>query len=217
MTSPKNDKNNREKKKPLKKKISKKSESASNHNKNGSNNSNEKKPTKGKLALEIVGKELNKLFLDEYQVPHGAISVSGHIETLPLGSKRFRNWLSGVFYKKIGMVVDSQTVKDVINLLSADAEFDSGDPIKLNLRVAERDGKWYYDLTNKPWEFIEITAVGWKTVKNLILFHRYSNQLAQVYPSREYPSDIFDRFINLILSASVNKDKLEEYKVLLLC
>jgi hypothetical protein len=117
------------------------------------------------------------------------------------------------------MVIDSQTLKDVIGILSAEAEFDSGDPIRLNLRVAESEDKkkWYYDLTNRNWEFIEITSEGLKIVNNLILFHRYSNQLPQVYPSREYPTDIFDRFLNLMLSASVKKDKLEEYKILLIC
>jgi hypothetical protein len=115
------------------------------------------------------------------------------------------------------MVIKSQDLKDAINILSAQAEFDSGEPIKLNLRVASLDDKWYYDLTNKNWEFIEVTSQDWKVVKNLILFHRYSNQLPQVYPSKKYPSDIFDRFIKLVLSASVKKDKLEDYKVLLTC
>lgn len=169
------------------------------------------------LVLDAIKKHYDKLFVDEYQNPHIAISVSGHIETLPIKSKRFRNWLANIFYKTTGLVVKSQDLKDAINILSAQAEFDSGDPIKLNLRVAELDGKWYYDLTNKPWEFVEITSEGWKTVKNLILFHRYSNQLPQVNPSSEYPSDIFDKFIKLVLSASVKKDKLEEYKILLIC
>lgn len=169
------------------------------------------------LVLDAIKKHYDKLFVDEYQNPHIAISVSGHIETLPIKSKRFRNWLANIFYKTTGLVVKSQDLKDAINILSAQAEFDSGDPIKLNLRVAELDGKWYYDLTNKPWEFVEITSEGWKTVKNLILFHRYSNQLPQVTPSRDYPSDIFDKFIKLVLSASVKKDKLEEYKILLIC
>ena len=169
------------------------------------------------LVLRAIKEHYEKLFVDEYQNPHIAISVSGHIETLPIKSKRFRNWLASIFYKTTGLVVKSADLKDAINILSAQAEFDSGDPIKLNLRVAEQDGKWYYDLTNKPWEFVEITSEGWKIVKNLILFHRYSNQLPQVYPSREYPSEIFENFIKLVLSASVKKDKLEEYKILLTC
>lgn len=169
------------------------------------------------LVLNAIKSHYQKLFVDEYQNPHIAITVSGHIETLPIKSKRFRNWLANIFYKTTGLVIKSADLKDAINILSAQAEFDSGDAIKLNLRVAELDGKWYYDLTNKPWEFVEITAEGWKIVNNLILFHRYSNQLPQDNPSREYPSDIFDKFIKLVLSASVKPDKLQEYKILLTC
>jgi hypothetical protein len=119
------------------------------------------------------------------------------------------------------MVIDTQTLKDVIGVLSARAEFDSDDQIRLNLRVAlgkdKTEKKWYYDLTNRNWEFIEMTADGWKIVNNLILFHRYNNQLPQVYPSREYSSDIMNKFLNLILGASVDKNKLDAYKILLSC
>ena len=78
-----------------------------------------------------------RLFVDEYQNPHIAIRVSGHLETLPVKSKRFRNWLANIFYKTTGMVIKTTDLKDAINILSAQAEFDSGDPVKLNLRVAE--------------------------------------------------------------------------------
>ena len=119
------------------------------------------------------------------------------------------------------MVVDSQTLKDVIGLLSAKAEFGKdSEIIKLNLRVAESDDgkKWYYDLTNKNWEFIEITSSGWKIVNNLILFHRYNNQLPQVYPSKDYPPDIFDKFIALVINrTNADEDKLPEYQILLKC
>ena len=52
------------------------------------------------------------------------------------------------------MVTDSQTIKDVIGVLSAKAEFE-GEQKTLNLRVGSFDNKWYYDLTNQKWEFIE--------------------------------------------------------------
>ena len=122
-------------------------------------------------------------------------------------------------YNDCGMVINSQTLKDVIGVLSAKAEFDkSSEIVKLNLRVAESDGKLYYDLTNKNWEFIEITSSGWKVVKNRILFHRYNNQLPQVYPSREYAEDIFDKFIALVLNGTnVAEEKLAEYTIILKC
>jgi hypothetical protein len=124
-----------------------------------------------------------------------------------------------VVYNDSEMVVDSQTLKDDIGLLSAKAEFGkSSEALKLNLRVAESDNKWYYDLTNKNWEFVEITSSGWKIVSNLILFHRYNNQLPQVYPSKDYPPDIFDKFIALVLNkANADEEKLPEYQILLKC
>ena len=82
------------------------------------------------LVLRAIKEHYKKLFVDEYQNPHIAISVSGHIETLPIRSKRFRNWLANIFYKTTGLVVKSADLKDAINILSAQAEFDSGDPIK---------------------------------------------------------------------------------------
>jgi hypothetical protein len=196
------------------------------YNGNGNANEQEKERTsKAKLALQTGENCAKKLFIDEYQTAHAVISVNDHLETLRLESKRFRNYLASETYKAKGTMLDAEAMKSVIGILSARAEFDGGDPIRLNLRVAqvEKEGKltWYYDLTNKEWEFIEITANGWKLVKNqdpnLVLFHRYNNQLAQVYPSREYDPNILDRFIELVLNDSnVNdNDKLEEYRILL--
>ena len=66
----------------------------------------------------------------------------------------------------------------------------------LNLRVASFDNKWYYDLTNQKWEFIEITADSGRSQTKSIIFRRFG-QSPQVYPSSQYPPDIFDRFIDL--------------------
>jgi hypothetical protein len=182
-----------------------------------------KKKNNAEIVLDAATANIQKLFVDEYQEPHAAIFVNNeHLETIPIKSRRFRNYLSNIAYNDCEMVIDRQTLKDVIGLLSAKAEFDKdSETIKLNLRVAEsEDGKkLYYDLTNKPWEFIEITAEGWKPVKNLILFHRYNNQLPQVYPSREYPSDIFDKFIALVINRTnvETEAKLKEYQILLKC
>jgi hypothetical protein len=192
----------------------------------------DEKKSKAEVALETANEIIKKLFVDEYQTPHAAILVKDHLETLPLNSRRFRNYLASQTYKQGRIVLDSRTLKDVIGVLSAQAEFDSGDPIRLNLRVARVQGinvfgkesiTLYYDLTNKDWEFIEITANGWKVIKNqdsrLVLFHRYNNQLAQDYPSSDYDPKIFDRFIELILNQSNVKDKeiLAEYSILLKC
>lgn len=154
------------------------------------------RPSKANLILSLIEKSCSELFTDEYDVPHAAITVNDHVEVLSIRSRRFRNWIARTIYKKVMMVTDSQTIKDVIGVLSAKAEFE-GEHKTLSLRVATLDNKWYYDLTNNKWEFIEITANGWKLVNQLILFRRFG-QLPQAYPATEYPPDVFNKFIDLL-------------------
>lgn len=182
------------------------------------------------MALETATQSIKKLFVDQYQIPHAAILVNDHLEVLPLDTKRFRNYLAGEIYKQNSTVLDPQTLKAAIGVLMAKAEFDSGEPVNLNLRVAQLPGTnalgqddpiWYYDLTNKDWEFVEITTKGWRIITknqdlNLILFNRYKNQTAQVYPSKDYEHNVMDRFVGLILNQNnVAQEKLEEYSILL--
>ncbi len=169
----------------------------------GEEGEEEKKPRKAELVLSSARANYNKLFLDEYQVPHAAISINGHLEILPLRSKRFRNWIAGIVYKESRIVVDSHTIKDIIGVLSAEAEFNNQEPIKLDLRVASRTDNnnitvWFIDLTNKDWEFVAINADQWNIINNTIIFRRYPNQSPQVHPSRDYPDDIFNKFMDLL-------------------
>jgi hypothetical protein len=161
--------------------------------------------SKAELVIAIAKDNIHKLFIDEYSEPHAAIKVGDHLEVLPLKSSRFRHWLFKVVYKNEQEVINDNHFSNALSILNAEAIFDSGDPIKLNLRVAEAktEGQdqpscWCYDLTNKNWEFISITSSGWDVVKDEIIFRHYSNQQAQVYPDRNYQPDIFDKFIGLL-------------------
>ena len=189
------------------------------------------KQTKAQVALETATQSIKKLFVDQYQIPYAAILVKDHLEVHSLETKRFRNYLAGEIYKQNGTVLDPQTLKAAIGVLMAKAEFDSGEPVNLNLRIAQLPGTnalgkddpiWYYDLTNKEWEFVEITTNGWKIITknqdtNLILFNRYK-QTAQVYPSKQYDPLVMKKFVQLVLNeTNVAEEKLEEYQILLSC
>ena len=98
------------------------------------------KRTNAQIILDSAVENIQTLFVDEYQEPHSAISVNNHIETIPLESKRFRNYLANIVYNEHDLIVNSETIKEVVNILSAKAEFDeSSKTIKLNLRVAESE------------------------------------------------------------------------------
>jgi hypothetical protein len=201
--------------------------------------------SKAELVIVKAKDNIVNLFIDEYKEAHVAIKVDKHLEILPLNSGRFQNWLSRILYKEENEIIDTTTFRDAIGVLNAEAAFDSGDPITLNLRVAQvrepilecgtvnGNSKiiWYYDLTNKDHEFIEITSEGWTIIKNidLILFRRFDNQATQVYPlgSGQYTDlkntrdvsgeDMFNKFIDLLFNKNVKEENKENYKLLLKC
>ena len=151
-------------------------------------------------------------------MPYAAVEISDHLETLPLKWSRFRNWLCRIYYNSEEDVLNNETVTNVLNILKAKAEFD-GTARNLSLRVAncssydveEEPFTIHYDLTNKDWQVIKITKDVWSVEHAPVIFKRYSNQQPQVYPRKEYPPDVFDRFMNLI------NVKGEDSKLLLKC
>lgn len=177
------------------------------------------KRSQAKKALAIVEEHCSELFLDQFGSHYAAVKIGEHLETLPLKSSRFRNWLSKRYYEFEGDIINSESVTNVLNILKARAEFD-GQTMNLNLRVAfaaDSDEPYtiLYDLTNRDWQVVKIDhANGWTIEYAPVVFRRYSNQQSQVYPSREYPPDIFDQFMHLInIKGSDNKLLLKCYIV----
>lgn len=162
--------------------------------------------------LQIAQENCKEIFLNEYKAAHAAVTINDHLEVLALPDERFRYWLRKVVRKEYNAIVDGSVIDHVINALTSDALFDCQQK-KLGLRFAadpKEELKWYYDLTNDQWEYIEITNEGWKVAKNNIIFRRFSHQIPQVYPDQNYPSDIFDKFLKLL-------NVKEEDKLLLKC
>jgi hypothetical protein len=61
----------------------------------------------------------------------------------------------------------------------------------------------YYDLANQNCEVVKITPDAWSILggnDTPTIFRKYKNQKAQVYPSRKYPSNILDQFVDLVIS-----------------
>jgi hypothetical protein len=164
-------------------------------------------------TLQLVNKNCSEFFLDQYGLPYAAVRLSGHVETMSINGKRFRNWVCKTKYDATKALLSSETLTSVLNILKAKAEFENHTR-NLHLRVAESDTEpyvIYYDLTNSKWEVVKITADGWSVEKSPILFRRYINQRTQPYPSVQYPSDIFDKFLKLL------NVKDEDNKLILKC
>jgi len=162
----------------------------------------EKRQSKIKLAFETVRQQVRNLFVDEYKVPYISLPIQDHLEVLPVDSWAFKNWYRMFIFERDGIVLDNTTINDLCGLASAyAASHKYGTQIKLNLRTALKydfKTEWIYDLVNKEREFIKINSSGWYIFKNEIIFRRYTNQKAQVYPDRNYEANIFDKFMRLV-------------------
>jgi hypothetical protein len=178
---------------------------------------NREQDTKIKIALEVAQSHTQKLFIDEYKIPYATVSIDDHLEVFPINSKNFRNWCRMKIYENQGQVINSETLKDMCSLLSAQAQFKNKEQINLHLRTASKvnngEIEWYYDLTNRHWEFIKITSSYWDIIKNEILFKRYNNQQPQVYPVKDYEPDVFDKFMKLVNIKADDEDSKLNLKI----
>ena len=141
----------------------------------------EKKPrvTQAQLLLQLF----DAIGADVFHDTVGDLYTSYKNEILLIESRDCKNWLSGLFYKQCGKTPNKESITQVIAVLSARARFDKPDAIPLSVRVAERDGAFFYDLADSKWKVIKVTPGGW-TVCNTTLptFIRYRHQMPQVMP-----------------------------------
>src|SRR6185437_10542233 len=108
------------------------------------------------------------------------------------------------YFDEEKQILSEDKLNGFLKLIESQLMYNNEDirKIELNLRVAKiEDGSFYYDLTNQKWEIIKITTDGWDIIKNnqVPIFKRYDNNCSsQLYPSKEYDKDIFNRFLNLL-------------------
>ncbi|HHT48950.1 MAG TPA: hypothetical protein GXZ98_06630 [Firmicutes bacterium] len=137
------------------------------------------------------------LFHDKAKDGYASITINGHKETWPLGSRFFRQWLVRRYYEQTEKSPNSEALRQALNVIEAKAIFD-GPEIKLSLRVAEYENALWYDLANGAWQAVRITPDGWAVVDSPpILFRRFKNTAAQVLPERGGSLDLLKKYINL--------------------
>ncbi len=108
---------------------------------------------------------------------YATIAMGNHKETWLLGSKGFRCWLSSEYYKAHGKAPGSQAIEDAISTLKGKALHD-GPELAVAVRVASHGDAIYFDLANQDWEVVEITAAGWRVMKDSpVRFVRKRGQL----------------------------------------
>ena len=189
------------------------------NNDDSSNNKNQE--SAATIALKMISGDwkyeardhIRELFKDQFNTPYLAVCINNHIETMPIKSNgKFKMWVCKTYYENQGQPISSETVSAICNIMQGKAFF--GDNVKhLDLRISDGgvdltnneglSNRWpiYYDLGDTGRHVVKITENRWSIEDSMdvpIMFRRYSNQLAQVIPSPDYPPDIFDQFMSLI-------------------
>jgi len=141
--------------------------------------------------LAITEKKIHLLFKDQYDEPFARIYVKDHPEIISTNITKFAKFLCACYHEEYGTPVGSEALNNFIRTLQGQAEF--GDlQYSLSLRVAEHDGDFYYDLTNKKHQCIKISKkdASWQLLDKtpVPLFKRY-NQIPQDLPSTTLLAD----------------------------
>lgn len=145
-----------------------------------------KQLSQSQRLMELVEEENAVFFHDETGAAYAAVPVESRREIHAVRSKRFRLWLTRLFYGKAGSPPGSEALRSVQDILEARALFD-GQQKKLSLRTATgADMAFYYDLGAADWSAVRIDDDGWRVIPiPPILFKRRGNTGPQVVPQRD--------------------------------
>lgn len=111
-----------------------------------------------------------------------AVTIKGHREVLKVKSKKFKMWLTKQYYDVTKKAPTSDAMNQALGVMEMKAAFE-GDDHRLHLRVAEKNGAFYYDLANEDWSVVKVENGTCHVLDEPpILFTRNKNLKAQVLP-----------------------------------
>jgi hypothetical protein len=128
---------------------------------------------------------------------YATILVSDHLETWPLKSKGFKQWLTRRYYEQTQSAPGGQGLQDALGVLEAKARYE-GPMQPVYIRLAEHEGAIFLDLANEHWEAVWITSTGWSiTAAPPVKFRRSAGMLPLPTPVMGGTIDQLRPFLNL--------------------
>jgi hypothetical protein len=141
--------------------------------------------------------ETTELFHSQDGVAFASFSVDAHLETWPVRSRVFKEYLFREFYQAERTAPRAQSVQDAISVITAKASFE-GLEEGVFLRVAEREGSLWIDLGDQSWQAVEVNRYGWRIAdKPAIRFRRSPGMRPLPVPVRGGKIEELDSFLNL--------------------
>ncbi|MDH6429055.1 MULTISPECIES: hypothetical protein [unclassified Paenibacillus] len=136
------------------------------------------------MLIEL-GKEGNYLFTDQNGEPCICLDRENSSKAIKLKSKAFKNFLAKGFYEEHQQAPSPDSFAQALVQLEAIASF-SGATHPVEARLRRFKDSIYYDLHDGNGTVVEITATGWRTVKNSpVFFATTSNMKTQCTPAQQ--------------------------------
>lgn len=130
------------------------------------------------------------------ETPYATVTLDGRRETVPLRSRRFRNWLALTVFEQTGETIGKGKVEDALAVFEGRATR-YGAEREPWLRVGWQGGRIYVDLGDKTWRVVEISATGWRLIANPGLpFVRRPGMIALPVPEAGYELSELVPFVN---------------------
>jgi hypothetical protein len=135
-------------------------------------------------ATEIVDLAVGaEFFHTPDREPFADFEVDGHREVWPVGSREAKLWLSALYWANTNQAPSRNSLQDALATLEAKALF-AGSCEPVAVRLAQADDAIYLDLANDSWEAVEITAAGWRVVREApVRFRRTRGMLPLPRPT----------------------------------
>jgi hypothetical protein len=160
----------------------------------------EEKDERKSEATRLVELASNvELFHTPDDEPYASFQVREHLETWPVNSSGFRNWLTRRLYETEHKAPTAQSVKDALNVLSSIARFD-GKTREVNLRIAEHADAIYIDLCDDTWTVVKVSPKSWQVISAEtagVRFRRSKGMLPLPQPTKGSSVETLRDFVNV--------------------
>lgn len=158
--------------------------------------SEERKIKTSEDIIQFVIDNADEIILDQYEDAYAVIRVEKGRKCLRIGSQRFTDWISRLFYQHTKAGLSDQILKILEHTLRGQALNSRRE--HLWTRVGSYNDKLYYDLADDAGQVIEIDQDGWRMVEEPpVLFRSEQQQVAQVLPELGGTIDELWKFIPL--------------------
>jgi len=164
---------------------------------------------KESMATQLVKLAMGDatFFCNQFGDPYVRFPVEGHMETWPVSSQFFQQWLSLQLWDDEEKAISKETVKSACNTMSAHARF-HGRRHELSLRFAQGRGKICVDLCNPGWEVIELGADGFRIFQpDYPMFCRYPHQLQYPIPTDMELKEAQEVYRQLLDLVNIDEDR----------